>query len=185
MNKNFVEIENNKIVVIGKKSNIIVRIILWFLAIVFFLIPLSVTITQIVLGNGFHIAFIITFFIFWGMAVLMTRIVIWNTFGKEILHLHEKTIDYIADYKYFKGGERTFNVNETIFETTEFLELRNKKMWTLSLTTNNEVFQTVLKLDEDEYEKINKELKTRYNKGCKQCGGCDDIESAEPALERP
>jgi hypothetical protein len=26
---------------------------------------------------------------------------------------------------------------------------------------------------------------TTGNKGCKQCGGCDDIESAEPARGRP
>lgn len=166
MKKNFVEIESNRITVIGKKSNIIARFFLWFLAIVCFIIPLTVTIIQIAIGNGFHFAMVILFLIFWGMAVMMTRIVIWNTFGKEIFHLHEKTIDYIADYKYFKDGQRTFNVNETEFETVEFLELRNKKMWTLRLKTNNEVLQTVLKLDEDEYEKINKELKTRYNKGC-------------------
>jgi hypothetical protein len=163
MKKNTVVIENNRITIIGSKSNIAALIFLWFLATSCFLIPLAVTISQIVLGNGFRFGMLILFLIFWGLSALMTRIVLWNTYGKEILQLHEKTIEYIADYKFFKDGNKTFQVSEIQFGTAEFIELRNKKMWTLRIKSNNEIFQTSLKLDLDEIELINKELKTRYN----------------------
>lgn len=163
MKKNLVVIENNRITIIGSKSNIVGRLFLWFLAISCFLIPLTVTISQLVLGNGFHFAMIILFLIFWALAAQMTRIVLWNTYGKEILQLHKTTIEYMADYKFFKDGNKTFQVNEIQFETAEFIELNKKKMWTLRLKSNNEIFQTSLKLDSDEIGSIHQELKTRYN----------------------
>lgn len=167
MEKNIVVTENNRITIIGSKSNIAARLFLWFLAISCFLIPLTVTISQIVLGNGFRFVMIILFLIFWGLSALMTRIVLWNTYGKEILRLHENTIEYIADFKFFKDGNKIFQVSEIQFETSEFIELKKKKMWTLRLKSNNEIFQTSLKLDVDEIELLNKELKTHYNNGYK------------------
>jgi hypothetical protein len=92
----------------------------------------------------------------------MIRFVLWNTYGKEVLILHEKTIEYFADYKYFKDGYRTFEASETEFEAAEFIELGNKKMWAIRLKYNNEIFQTSLKLDQEGIELINEELKKRY-----------------------
>jgi hypothetical protein len=163
MKKNTLVIENNIITIIGSKSNIFALIFLWFLSISCFLIPLIATIYLIVSGNGFHFGMVILFLIFWVPSTLMTRIVLWNTYGKEILHLHENTIEYIADYKFFKDGNKTFQVSEIQIEIAEIMELKNKKKWILRITSNKEIFHTNLSLNLDEIELIYNELKTHYD----------------------
>lgn len=162
--KNTVAIEDNRIIIIGKKSALAARAFLWFLIAFCSLLPVVVTITQIAIGNGLHFGLFVMFLLFWGMAFILFRAVIWNTYGREIIELSDNTISYTADYKFFKGNQRTFNVEETGFQTDEFFESKNVKNYTLAFKTSDQPFNTALNLDADEFCKIVKELEKRYDK---------------------
>jgi hypothetical protein len=182
MSKNIVSIENSEVRVIGKKINLFARSILWFFVITSFLIPIAVTVIQIILGNGLHFAILITYIIFWGIVVFMLRAVLWNTYGVEILRLKENSIEYYADFNYFKDSHKEFKIENTEIEPVKYIELRNRLKWTLLFKTGNENFETSLKLDKEELDVIDNELKTRYNKGCTQCGGFLDNPTVSLAL---
>jgi len=169
MKKNIVSVLDSEIRVIGKKINLFARSILWFFVITSFLIPIAVTVVQIILGNGLHFAILITYIIFWGIVVFMLRAVLWNTYGVEILTLKENSIEYCANFKYFKDSHKEFRIENTEIEPVRYIELRNKLKWTLLFKTGNENFETSLKLDKEELDIIDNELKTRYNKGLVQC----------------
>lgn len=166
MSKNNVWIEDSKIVIKGEKTNIFARIFLWLLVIFSFLIPIAVTISQIIIGNDYHFAILISYIVFWGIGVFMLRIVLWNTYGEEVFCLKEKSIEYYADYKYLKDSHKVFKIENSEIEPVEYIELRNKLKWTLLLKSENVNFETSLKLDKEELELIEKELKTRYNTWC-------------------
>ena len=61
---------------------------------------------------------------------------------------------------------KEFKIENTEIEPVKYIELRNKLKWTLLFKTGNENFETSLKLDKEELDIIDNELKTRYNTGC-------------------
>jgi hypothetical protein len=165
MKKNTVKIDGNQITIIAKKSNIFARAFMWFMILVCTLIPIWGSIALVSFGEGLHISIVIGFLLFWATAAFLTRAILWNTFGKEIINLNEKSIEYIADYKYYKDGRTTLDVTKAEFELAEFIELRNKKLWTIRIKAGGKILQTVLKLDAEQCEIIDNELKNRYDKG--------------------
>lgn len=102
------QIENNQLTLFVKKSPLFIRGTLYFFTALFFLMPLvAFLVGAIIYGYGFHIAYFIGVFFFAILGIYMLRISLWNTFGKEIIKYQDNTIDYVADYGWFKDKVKT------------------------------------------------------------------------------
>lgn len=98
---------NGELVMTVKKSPLFVRAVLFVLAFLFFLIPLSGMIVGASSGNGLHLGYLIGIAVFGLMGFYLLRMVLWNTYGKEIIQIGPEKIDYIADYGWFKRNQKS------------------------------------------------------------------------------
>jgi hypothetical protein len=99
-------LEKNLLTISVRKSPFIIRLIIWILAFLFFIFPISGMITSIASGNGFHFGFLIGTGIFSLIGFFMLRVALWNTYGQETILFTNGEIIYEADYKWFKDSKK-------------------------------------------------------------------------------
>jgi len=108
------QLERNILTLKVKKAPLFVRSIMFLFAFLFFMIPLIVMILGIAMGQGMHIKYLISLFIFGLLGFYMLRISLWNTYGKEIVILNKDKVEYYADYGWFKDGKKLKEFNQQI-----------------------------------------------------------------------
>ena len=159
---NTVENINNRIIIKGKKTSLLIILILTFVLVISGLIPIAATIFVLSIGIGLHFGLVISYLLFWGGGYYLLRIVLWNTYGQEILTLDNEKIYYVADYKYFKDGRQEIESKNL---TTEIIyeDEPNKPVGRLRLMNKNTTIETVLQSNLKELDKIEEKIKTCYN----------------------
>ena len=159
------DIKDNQIIIDHTKTPWIIRVILTLILSICALIPLAVTFFVLSQGDGPHISIFISYLIFWGLGFYLVRVVLWNTFGKEIISLDQNRVTYIADYKYFKDGKKELNSHglqtEIIYEDTMDIHVGR-----LRIFNQTEEIETVLQSSLSDLEKMKERIKTRYNISC-------------------
>jgi len=125
--------------------------------------PLIITYFVLARGNGLHIGIFISIAVFWGIGINLFRVVLWNSFGKEIFTLEENGIGYVADYKYFKDGKIKLIPYNLQFETIPE-EAKSSKLGRLKVFNDFNEIESVLKVKLSDIDKIKRAIKTRYNK---------------------
>lgn len=160
--KNIINDNNDRIIIKGKRTSLIIITILTFVLIVSGLIPIAVTIFVLSIGNGLHFGLVISYLLFWGGGYYLLRLVLWNTYGQEILTLENEKIHYVADCKYFKDGRQEIEPKNM---TTEIIyeDEPNNPVGRLRLVNDTTTIETVLHSNLIELDKIEKKIKTRYN----------------------
>jgi hypothetical protein len=152
----------NEIIIKGKKVPPFILFSLTFILIISALIPIGAVGFRVLYGMGFHFGLILSFLIFWGIAIYLTRILLWNIYGKEILTLKQDKITYIADYKYFKDGKKevqSSNLNIEFFEQSG----SDEKNGFLTINSDNNSIECSNKITRNQYDKIINKIETRYN----------------------
>ena len=95
-----------KIIIKHQGSPLFIRVVLLFIGLLCFLIPLVGLVVYVVINGTFHFGLIINFLFFWTLGHYIVRVAIWNSYGREILTLKADRIEYYADYKYFRDSEQ-------------------------------------------------------------------------------
>jgi len=108
------QLEGNILTLTVKKAPLFVRSIMFLFAFLFFLLPLMGMFLGFAMGEGMHINYLISLFIFGLLGFYMLRISLWNTYGKEIVILNNNKIEYYADYGWFKGGKKQKEFNQQV-----------------------------------------------------------------------
>lgn len=89
-----------------KKSPFIIRLIMFLLAFLFFVVPVLGVILSIASGNGLHIGYFIGIGIFGLIGFYLLRVSLWNTYGEEIIDFLPNKIVYEANYGWFKDAKK-------------------------------------------------------------------------------
>lgn len=139
-----------------------IRAILTLILAICVLIPILVTYFAFAKGDGPHFGLFVSFLIFWGLGVYLLRILLWNTYGKEIITLEQDKISYLADYKYFKDGLKELKIKnldiQIIYEDSMDIHVGRLRI----LNQESEI-ETVLKSSLTDLELIKEKIIARYN----------------------
>jgi hypothetical protein len=95
-----------QIIIKHQGSPLFIRVVLLFIGLLCFLLPLIGLVVYVVINGTFHFGLIINFLLFWALGYYIFRVVVWNSHGREILTLKADRIEYYADYKYFQDSEQ-------------------------------------------------------------------------------
>ncbi len=152
------EFINSQLIITGKKSPLIIRIILIIILFICILIPCATIYFTISNGKGPHISVVISFIFFGIIGFYLLRIILWNTYGREILNFEKCEINYVADYGLFKDSNKKITADLiAVIINTDTQE--QKPVATLSIINNdNNIIETVLKVPLDEMEIIERKI---------------------------
>lgn len=158
-----IQISDNTITIVGAKSPLLVRTILTLVISISGLIPILVMTYMMTIGDGLHFGLAISIIIFWGLGFYLLRIILWNTYGKEILNLDQNKIQYFADYKFFKDGRQELTPDKIEVEiiNENSLDSGNGR---LRITNSINCIEMILPSRLTDLELIREKIKTRYNK---------------------
>lgn len=131
---------------------------MFFFAFVSFLLPVLGIIMSISTGNGIHFGFFIGLFLFGLIGFYLLRISLWNTYGEETIKLNMPTIEYEANYGWFKDGKKTINSNKLVFSINQ-IGYEDDKIGTLVIGEHNEKIESVVKIPIVEIEELIEKLK--------------------------
>ncbi len=155
-------ITTNQILINHAKTSWLIRAILTLVFLICGMTPILWTYFMFSNAEEFHIGIFISYFIFGLLGFLMLRIVLWNTFGKEIISLSQDKITYIADYKYFKDGQKELATDklqvEIIYEDTTSVNVGRLRIF----NPEGEI-ETVLKSSLTDLESIKNKIITYYS----------------------
>ncbi len=104
------QLHGNKLSLTVSKAPLFVRFVMFLFTLLFFLITL-VGVLGLVTAEKIEIRSIILIIIFGVLSFYMLRISLWNTYGKEVIIFHKAKIEYLADYRWFKGGKIEIDIN--------------------------------------------------------------------------
>ncbi|MDY7394152.1 hypothetical protein UMM65_02785 [Aureibaculum sp. 2210JD6-5] len=141
-----------------KKSPLVVRSIMFVFSFLCFLLPIMGIVMAISIGSKFHIGFIIVLFLFGLIGFYLLRISLWNTYGKEVIELNEKTVNYEANYGWFKDGKKTIN-SDNLNYTIRPIGYEEDKKGVLIINNDDSVIESVVKIPILQLEELVKILK--------------------------
>lgn len=99
-------IEGNTVTLKVKKGPFIIRAVLFVIAFLFFVAPFISIAAAAANKSGLKFGHILAPILFGLMGFYLLRLALWNTFGKEIIVFEDKTLNYVADYGWFKDGRK-------------------------------------------------------------------------------
>tara|TARA_R110002020_G_scaffold44135_5_gene127482 strand:+ start:47 stop:532 length:486 start_codon:yes stop_codon:yes gene_type:complete len=161
MKYNQAEINHNQLLLKGNKSPLLIRATLTVVLLICILIPIAATYFLISERKGPHIGIVLSFFFFWGIGFYLLRIILWNTFGREIIILEKDKILYEADYRFFKDGKQTIST-ENIEVVAVPTEDKTENLAILNFSNKQQHINTVLKVSLDKMRNIAQEINNRY-----------------------
>lgn len=153
------QLEENRLELSVKKTPLIIRIILFLFTFLFFTMPIAGMLLYIAAGNGFHVGFLFGLFFFGLMGFYLLRHALWNTYGKETIQFHTNSITYIADYGWFKDGQKEIEITEAIPFSIQPIGYEEDNIGTLQIGEGDAEIRCVTKVDRDELEGLIKELR--------------------------
>ena len=115
----------------NKANKIVLRTIL-FLALAIFLILISILIALTIMGEGIQIGFIITCVIGLLTSGYLTKLYLWNKYGKEVFVIHNNNLLLFNDYKFFKDNRQEYN-----FKSISIYSEYNNVLMSISLMVSN------------------------------------------------
>lgn len=144
------------------KSPFIIRSIFFTTAFLFFLLPIGGLIASMVMGNGFHIGFLIGLGLFGLMGFYLLRIALWNTYGSETIQLQEGKIMYQANYGWFKDFIKTIEINDISF-TPKQIGYVEDNVGVLIIASENSFIECATKIPMEELYELITILSSKQN----------------------
>lgn len=136
-----------------KNSPFIIRLIMFLLAFLFFVVPVLGVILSIVSGSGLHIAYFIAIGVFGLFGFYLLRVSLWNTYGEEIIDFLPNKIVYEANYGWFKDAKKEIELTlpQYSFKSVGYEE-DNEAV--LVITCENAEIETVVKMPIAQVEEL-------------------------------
>lgn len=145
--------ENNQLKLKVTARPFLMRVVLYIITFLCFTLPLLGIILNVIEGNGINFGGIIGFGIFCLIGFYLLRISLWNTYGEEIIQFNKNKIIYVADYKWFRDGEKTIEKNEVIYSIKSIgYEVENNGI--LVISNGKSEIESVVKIPKDQLEKL-------------------------------
>lgn len=157
-----IQITDNRITIQGAKSPLFIRIVLAIIIFINGLIPFVFIFFMLTDGDGLNFVIIVPIIIFWGAGLYLLRVLLWNTYGKEILDLDDSRIQYLADYKFFKDSRKELNTDGLEIEIIYEDKMKSEK-GRLRIKNSKNKIETVLQLKLTDLKILTGKIKTRYN----------------------
>ena len=149
--------ENPKtIFILVEKKSLYVKLVLALLIVVSFLIPPAATVVSIQHDIRLNIGIVVSYLLFWGIGIYFIRVLLWNSYGKEVLILEKDELNYYADYKLFRDNKKTLKRIDLKIEIIELIIGKEKKG---TLIFNNSI-ETVIKLPISELNEVKEKIET-------------------------
>jgi len=161
MKFNHAEIVGNKLIIKGSKSPLPIRITLIAVLLICLMIPIAATFLLMSERKGPHLGIFLSFLFFWGIGFYLLRIILWNTFGREILTLEDDKISYEADYRFFIDGKQNIST-ENIEVVAIPTQSEATNLGILVFSNENQHIDTVLGAPLDKMMDIAAEINKRY-----------------------
>lgn len=162
MIKSRFEIENNGFVLLSSKMKQVPKIIFIFFISIAFLIPILATIIAISSEDGIKFGIIITFILFWGSGIYLTRLLLWNVYGREVFQIEKGRLNYHVDYKYFKDNSKDINLSEATF----FIKpnkMYGEIFYTIKVTYKAGEINSSINLEEKDSIRLKNELDEKWS----------------------
>lgn len=159
-----VEINGDQILIYARKGPIGIRLFLWVILAINLLAPIASGIFYLSQGDGPHIGIFISIGLTWLIGYPLLRIILWNSFGKEVISLLDNKITYTADYKWFSGSMKTIKTHNKMDITSNTWEAKDGYE-RLYIQSEEDSIVSVLDIKKEKFNQIREKIKTRYNNG--------------------
>ncbi len=156
-------IKENTIVLSVKKAPIFVRATMFFFAFALFFLPLIGITVGIISGKEFRIGLLFALVVFGLIGFFTLRMALWNAYGKEIIKLNLETIEYEADYGWFKDGKKVIGLKNPLLSINPIGYEEDKK-GTLIINDDNEKITTAVKMPITQIEELIERINTVAHK---------------------
>ena len=145
--------ENNQLKLKVSKTPVFVSLILIIITFLCFALPIFGIVFNAVEGNGIKIGGILVFGVFCLIGFYLLRISLWNSYGQEIIKFNENEIIYIADYRWFKDGEKTLEKNEITYSIKP-VGYEEENNGILVISNGKSEIESVVKIPKENLEKL-------------------------------
>ncbi len=152
MEKSELYLNNNVLSIKIGKTSFLVRGILLFFAVFSFLIPIIAVVFVVISHSDFKFGHVLLFIMLWLPAYFLLRIILWNSYGKEVLVFNKGKVNYVADYKFFVDSKQELNGDISV----EIIKNKhsNKDENTLLFKSENEQIETVISLSGEKLQLV-------------------------------
>lgn len=123
---------------------LIIRLFLSVVALIIFVMPIVVTGYIVSTDGVLPFGLFISYFIAWLVGAYLTRIVLWNTYGKEELTLYTDKISYRTDFKFFQSNKKEITVEN--LQLASICIDEEEQCGILGMTNGADELQTVIKV---------------------------------------
>lgn len=154
-------IENNQVTLFVKRSPALVRVFMFILSFLFFILPIAGMIGNASNGKGIHFGFFAGIFIFGLIGFYLLRLALWNTFGKEELKFSNHTITYHANYGWFKDAIKSVELESLKF-TIQTIGYQDENKGVLSIGENDQNIECVTKMPITQLQELITQLEHRF-----------------------
>ena len=137
-----------------------IRIFLGLFASIAFIAPVLVTIILLVTGSGLSFGLIISYIIFWAVGYYLLRIILWNTFGKEIITFENDKITYHCDYKYFQDNKKEIKTDQLRIEIIK--SEHHTELGLFCFTNSDEKIEMVIPVSIAQLVPVEEEIRKNY-----------------------
>ena len=156
------ELNNGELTLRVKRSPVFVRIVIFLFAFLFFLLPLVGMILSILMGDGFHIGFLIGIGFFGLMGFYLLRIGLWNTYGTEIIKFQSSKVIYDSNYGWCKDAKKTKEIIPLSFSLKP-IGYGEDNEGVLIIGSNDFLIECATKMSINEINELIKKLKVDNN----------------------
>lgn len=160
-----IEFENDRLVLKVKKPSLFVLILSFGMSFLFLLLPLIVLMAIMSTGDGenpLHFMHFVFLAIPFSFGIFLMRISLWNYYGKEIYIFGHENLEYFADYNWFKDSVKLMKMSDLYFLFKFYSE--NDKVGQLLISDGQSEIESVIKLSNDDLEKLVNRLESKYVK---------------------
>ncbi|MBD0831126.1 hypothetical protein [Aestuariibaculum sediminum] len=145
-----------------KKAPLAIRCAMFLFAFACFVLPLSGVVMSIYEGQGFHFGFLIGLFLFGLLGFYLLRLSLWNTYGQETIKFETGSIDYEANYGWFKDGKKQIGYNNLVFYVNK-IGYDEDKTGSITIDNREDYIVSVVKMPVSKVENLITELELLLN----------------------
>lgn len=156
-------ITGNELVLFVKRAPIVILATFYLFGFLFFAFPVFFAINWWWESGRFYPGMLVVIGIFGLMGAYLLRLAIWNTSGKEIIHISEGLVTCQADYGRFHGKLRQLETASPQFEILQ-AGYEEDRTGILAIRDDQGTLETTVKLPLIELEEIVAHLKNNRSK---------------------
>ena len=154
-----IKVEGQAIVLQVKKAPFLLRFMLFLFSGLAILLPFAAIASAMMIGNAFHIKYLIAIGFGGFIGIRILRIALWNTLGKERFEFNEQNISYEANYGWFKDGHQKIIANGAMYRI-EPIRYVEDGMGLLVIETNEQIIKSSVKVQLDQLRSLLEFLNT-------------------------